>query len=179
MTQFNSMQAVKRKFFALRNGIIADTIRKAGANYKIIFGLNMPQLIEIAESIGHNPQLADDLWNNKSTRESMLLAPMLMDPVTLSRETASLWATQAPTTEVSDILCHRLLRHTPYALELAKELASHPDPAVRYTAIRLLFNLLPTSKNIARDICQKEIDRQSNQTKAIATRLLDELDFFE
>ena len=35
----NEMQIVKRHFFAMRNGIIADTLRRAGSPYHIIFGL--------------------------------------------------------------------------------------------------------------------------------------------
>ena len=77
MTQFNDMQSVKRQFFAYRNGIIADTMRKAGSPFKIIFGLNIPQIKQIASEIGKNKALAAKLWNNTTTRESMLLAPMI------------------------------------------------------------------------------------------------------
>ena len=30
MPEYNRMQIIKRRFFAMRNGIIADTLRKAG-----------------------------------------------------------------------------------------------------------------------------------------------------
>ena len=38
------IRQIKSDFFSLRNGEIADTLRKAGSPYKIIFGLQMPQL---------------------------------------------------------------------------------------------------------------------------------------
>ena len=88
-TSFNEMQTVKRHFFAMRNGIIADTLRRAGSPFKIIFGLNLPQLMDIAESTPHSAELATRLWNNSSTRESMLLAPMIYPRDKFDADTAT------------------------------------------------------------------------------------------
>ncbi|MDE7154269.1 MAG: DNA alkylation repair protein [Muribaculaceae bacterium] len=177
MTTFNAMQAVKRQFFALRNGVIADHIRRSDNSYKIIFGLNLPQLNEIAASTGYDEQLADALWDNRSTRESMMLAPMLIDPKRMSREKAEMWITQVPNREVADILCHKLLRHTPYALELAKQMCDNDNSLVRYTVIRLLFNLLPASATVAKEMCAREVKGGDPVTTSIARQLLEELEF--
>ncbi len=77
MPEYNRMQIIKRRFFAMRNGIIADTLRKAGLEYKIIFGLNLPQITEIAAEQPHEADLAEELWADRRTRESLMLAPML------------------------------------------------------------------------------------------------------
>ena len=53
MSEFNQIQLIKRRFFAMRNGIVADTIRKAGFDYRMIFGLNLPQLKDIAAELPH------------------------------------------------------------------------------------------------------------------------------
>ena len=111
--KYNPMQTVKREFFAMRNGIISDTYRKAGTVFKIVFGLNLPQLVEIAGRTPHSRELAEALWANTTTRESMLLAPMLIDPETFSEEDARRWIASVCSYEVADILCHRLLRKTP------------------------------------------------------------------
>ena len=58
MAEYNRMQIIKRRFFAMRNGIIADTLRKAGLDYRMIFGLNLPQVVEIAGEQPHEPALA-------------------------------------------------------------------------------------------------------------------------
>ena len=60
-TSFNDMQTVKRAFFAMRNGVIADTLRRAGSPFKIIFGLNLPQISEIAARTPHTAGLAERL----------------------------------------------------------------------------------------------------------------------
>ena len=53
---FNTMQTLKRRFFAMRNGLLADQMRRAGSNFRIIFGLNIIQLNEIAADYGSQPR---------------------------------------------------------------------------------------------------------------------------
>lgn len=140
---YNPMQTVKRHFFALRNGVIADTLRKAGSPFKIIFGLNLPQIVDIAAETGTSPELAEALWANGTTRESMLLAPMIVDKNNFSEADARRWIAAVPAPEVADILCHRLLRHMPYAWSLAESLLEAPaNDTERYTGLRLLFNIV-------------------------------------
>lgn len=141
-TGYSPMQTVKRRFFAMRNGVICDVLRKAGSPFRIIFGLNLPQIVEIAAQTGRDAELGRALWANTTTRESMLLAPMLMTPETFSQDEALRWIDSIPCAEVADILCHRLLRHTPYAALLATSLATSLRPMDRYVACRLMFNLL-------------------------------------
>ena len=45
---FNMMQAVKRRFFAMRNGALAEQMKSGGADYKINFGLLLAQVADIA-----------------------------------------------------------------------------------------------------------------------------------
>ena len=39
---FNLMQSVKRRFYAMRNGMLAAQMRQGGVDYRINFGLNIP-----------------------------------------------------------------------------------------------------------------------------------------
>lgn len=152
-SQYNPMQKVKRHFFAMRNGVIADTMRTAGAPFKIIFGLNLPQIVEIASNIGPSKDLAKDLWHNTTTRESMLLAPMLVPHDDFSKVEAREWIKDIPYPEVADILCHRLLRHMPYAVDLAEELVQPANEDMeRYTGVRLAFNIYMKNADAARRI---------------------------
>lgn len=140
-SKYNPMQAVKRHFFALRNGVIADVLRSAGSPYRVIFGLNLPQIVEVATAAGPSRELAEALWANDTTRESMLAAPMIMPRDEFDIADARRWISTVPDREAADILCHRLLRHMPYAVGLADEL-SHAEGITLYTAIRLAVNLV-------------------------------------
>jgi len=101
-TTFNIQQQIKRRFFAMRNGIVADTLRKGGAGYKIVFGLNLPQIVEISNEFPHDPALAEMLWHNDSTRESLLLAPMLYPAELMDMATAMEWAGDVKEIEVPE-----------------------------------------------------------------------------
>ncbi len=116
--EFNEMQTVKRQFFALRNGIVADTLRHAGLPHRIIFGLSVVDLKAIARGIGVNDGLSALLRDNVSTRE------MLSE--VMSREEA-------------DILCNALLRRCPCSAAAAARLEASADatPLQRYAVMRM------------------------------------------
>jgi hypothetical protein len=100
---------IKQQFMALRNGIIGDTYRRAGINcYDVIFGLNVPQLGEIARSITPSNQLADALWADKKVRESRLLSAWLWEKESVSPELIERLLGEAQTNEERNILTWRL-----------------------------------------------------------------------
>lgn len=138
-----TLKDIKQQFFAYRNGALADTLRKAGMPYGIIFGLNIPQLAAIArqarESAGGEPvaALADELWADRNVRESRLLACYLFDADSLPGQQTLQMMADVQTREEADILAFRLLRYLPYAAQLAVEA---PDTYVREALRRNLAN---------------------------------------
>ncbi len=177
MNEFNPLQTIKRRFFAMRNGVIADTLRRAGSPFKIIFGLNLPQLVEIAAETGFNMELAKLLWSNTTTRESMLLAPMLIDPDNLPQDKALEMIDSVPAVEVADVLCHRLLRHADYAYPMACCLATSPNPMSRYCSMRILWHFLNSHADEIYDMACREIECADSLTLAPARQIKDEIDF--
>lgn len=172
--KYSPMQTVKRRFFAMRNGVIADTLRKAGSPFRIIFGLNLPQIVDIAAGTGTDAALAEELWHNSTTRESMLLAPMIADRSAFTRADALRWVADIPAQEVADILCHRLLRHLPFAWDLAEELCDSDSPFAAYTSLRLAFNLVGSDPARAAAIAARFPDRLLARTLAEEARFLAE-----
>lgn len=65
-----TIKEIRQQFYTFRNGIIADTLRKAGDPHRIIFGLNLPQITDIARLIGLDASLARELWADTSCREA-------------------------------------------------------------------------------------------------------------
>lgn len=177
MAEYNEMQTVKRRLFAMRNGIVADTLRRTMPEYKMVFGLNLPQIAEIAAEFGPSRPLAEELWADRRTRESLLLAPMLFPREEMDREMAGKMMREVLTPEVADILCHRLLRHLPYARELAMEMVTSPVDLERYTAFRLLFNLIPDGAGEIRPFAEAEFASGCPLTRSLTRSLIDEIDF--
>lgn len=179
MSEFNQIQLIKRRFFAMRNGIVADTIRKAGFDYRMIFGLNLPQLKDIAAELPHTVELAREMWADKRTRESMLLAPMLYPANELSREEVIQWVREVPVTEIADVVCHSLLRKHPEAWEIAMEFVSSDVDMERYMAFRLLFNLLYSRPKDIKPFAEAEYAANSPLTRSICHAMLEEIEFLE
>lgn len=175
---FGKMQNIKRRFFALRNGDIATVLRKSGSPYRIIFGLQLPQIVEVASATGTDAEMAEILWANDSTRESRLMAPMVADRTEFSPADAKRWIASLMSVEETDILCHRLLRHLSFASELVEEFAADGnDDMRRYLALRLARNLVYTRPELARKVAGEELARNADMTKRLAAETLDEADF--
>lgn len=116
-----------------RNGIVADTLRKAGYPQGVIFGLNLPQLAEISNRLKglHSPaelaELATALWSDKNVREARLLAAYLLDTdLPISGINAICSDVQTP--EEADLLAFRWLRHSPHASTVATLWKSMTEP---------------------------------------------------
>lgn len=154
MGEYNSRQLIKRRFYAMRNGLLADQLRRAGSPYKIIFGLNVPQLKEIAAEFAGDAGLLEFLRGDVRCRESRLIAPMLADVSGLTAADAAAWLASAESLEEADILSHSLLRRHPQAARIAVTVLSAtlcagakatPLDLKRYGALRLLGHLPASS----------------------------------
>lgn len=135
------MKEIKHQFMAYRNGIVSDTLRKAGMPYDVIFGLQLPQLSAIARNYGKDATLADALWADSKVRESRILACYIFPAETMTEERALGLAESVLTHEEADILCFRLLRYLPFADRLALTLAAADGPLARYCGEALRRNL--------------------------------------
>lgn len=174
---YNNIQLIKRDFFAMRNGVIADALRKAGAPYAIIFGLTLPQLADIASAIGENREIAETLHQNTTTRESLMLAPMIYPRGEMDYATAYQWLAGAQTAEVADVICHRLVRHLDFAAALASDLAQSPASMSRYAALRLYINIISKHTDAALEAARKELGLGDPMTLSLARQIIDEAEF--
>lgn len=178
MTQFNDIQLIKRRIYAMRNGIVAEALRTAGSPYRLIMGVNLPQLVEIAQSTGSDAQLARTLWRDTHTRESMLIAPMLFPVNEMTFDEASQWLETSVGTEATDILCHRLLRKLPFAYQLALKYADSDNPLWHYASLRILWHFIASHPADIKTIAERELKADNPLTRKLALQTLDEIEFY-
>ena len=147
------IREIRKEFFAFRNGIIADKLRKAGDPHSMIMGCLLVDVVAIAqrtrEAIDDDEKLASiaqELWNDTNSRECRLAAPMLYPVQLMSESLAKEWCETVETVEIADNLCHKLLRQLPNANNLFKQLIGDERLLIKYTGYRLMLNLLLLGK---------------------------------
>lgn len=169
---------IRQEFFVYRNGLLADTLRNAGDIHKMIFGLNLSQITDIAKRFDANENVATELWNSRNSRECRLIAPMIFPIEKLSKDTAIQWITDTENYEVADNLCHKLLRYADFASEICSMFIDGTDMQ-RYIAMRLAINLLAIGKTIdtdtMRQLATNEINNKTSNTP-LAINLIEEID---
>ncbi len=119
------IKKAKRLFMTYRNGIVADSLRKAGMPYSIIFGLQLPQVRQIARQFEDEVtdrkvlrELAGDLWADAGIRESRMLALALYPAELLTLEEAVKMMNDLQTREEADLLPFLLLKKTTFIPEI-------------------------------------------------------------
>lgn len=170
---------IRKEFFAYRNGIIADKLRKAGDPHPVIMGCLLVDVISITgrlrQDINDDEQLqalAQELWNDTNSRECRLAAPMLYPAPLMTIETALDWCHSVENTEVADNLCHKLLRHLAMADDLFRKLIAHQSALVKYTGYRLLLNLMLGGRVLATPSLKSIVEAEATHAQAPLTALL-------
>ncbi len=178
-TNNNLGREIRKEFFAFRNGIIADKLRKAGDPHTMIMGCLLVDVMGIAsrmrEAINNDDELrtlACDLWNDTNSRECRLAAPMLYPADLMSLEEAMEWCSSVETVEIADNLCHKLLRNLPDADTLFRKLIAQEQTLVKYTGYRLLLNLLLIGKVQASPALKAIVENEAAQAQPPLTSLL-------
>lgn len=167
-----TVKVLKQRLFAMRNGIVADALRKSWCPHKIIFGLNLPQLTEIAAEFEQSQELADHLFADQALRESVLIAPMLYPHEQLTLERARQLCYGVQWHEDADLLCFKLLKKTDFAEDLADELCKQKDSLLRYTGLRLWLNIV--ARDPARALLAAQAESENDAPLSMLASMLAE-----
>ena len=144
------IKSIKNDFRLGMNGIISTSMRNRGMDYKIIFGLSLPQLRTLAEKYSPNQEVAIRLWN-ENIRESKLLATMIFPYSEMSMEIAKEWIEDIKYSEVADIASMYLFSKLPYAEQLCLEYVNSENEDHLYFAFRLFIRLLINKSEISQE----------------------------
>lgn len=123
------------------NGIVATSMREKGMDYRMNFGVTVPELRKIAAEYEPDARLADELWR-RDVREFKILATLLYPVHAFFKETAIGWAYDIPNQEIREQLCMNLLQKTPFADELVQEWIGQDNESIRTTGYWLFARLV-------------------------------------
>ena len=102
----------------MMNGPVSQSLREKGLNYRVIYGVEWPRLIEIAREEGKDHELAQALWK-EDIRECRLLAGLIQPVETFYPEIADIWVESMHFPEEAHYTVHSLFQYLPYASEKA------------------------------------------------------------
>lgn len=148
----DKLKSVKKWYRLRMNGVASQSMRDKGLNYKIAWGISLPDLAAYAKEHGKDRELAQELWK-ENIRESKILATMMMPPADMSDELADLWVTEIPNQEIAEISAMNLFRHIAGAKELALKWLSSDKDMVQICGYHTIARLLTSGTTLdERDI---------------------------
>lgn len=129
------------------NGVISTSMRQKGMNYKLIFGVPIPEVKHIATAHEPDAELARALWK-EDVREMKILATLLFPAGSMTQEEALVWMREIPYPEIAEQCCNNLFPTVEQPDQLAlKFLADKKSPFGRMCGFLLWAQLF--KKNLA------------------------------
>ena len=108
-----TIKDIKKQFRLFMNGVISQSMREKGLDYKLNFGIEVPRIKEIAAKYEKDHDLAQALWK-ENIRECKILAGMLQPVETFYPEIADIWIEDMRYPEIAELTCMNLFQHLPY-----------------------------------------------------------------
>ena len=173
-TSFNE---IKQQFMLMKNGIVSDAMKSAGLPHRIVWGLNMPQLRDIALRYDRSRELFDALWRDTATRESVVIAPMFLPYADMAADEAVSLIDEAVTLEAIDSLTFNALRHRDDVWDIIGRLDGSEALNRRYALMRLLARVMRHDLPRAKAVASREASLHDPSTFTAASNILSDIDF--
>ena len=130
------------------NGVISTSMREKGVNYKLNFGVPLPEIKQIAATHESGSELACALWK-EDIREFKILASLLQPVDEFSSKQAEQWIKEIPYLEIAEQCSKNLFCKLPYVNEFLPGLLSNvADEYARSVAFLILVELFREGKAI-------------------------------
>lgn len=113
-----TVREIKRSFRPLMNGVASQSMRQKGVDYKINWGVSLPDLQKMAQQYGKNLELAVALWQ-ENIRECKILATLIMPPGEMDDALAEKWMGEINSQDLAEMASFNLFQHLRHAAELS------------------------------------------------------------
>ena len=141
------LRDIRKQLRLAMNGVISTSMRQKGMNYKLIFGVPIPEIKHIAAAHEPDAELARALWK-EDVREMKILATLLFPAGSMTQEEALAWMREIPYPEIAEQCCNNLFPTVEQPDQLAlKFLADKKSPFGRMCGFLLWAQLF--KKNLA------------------------------
>lgn len=123
------------------NGVVSQSMREKGLDYKLNFGIEVPRIKEIAAKFEKNHEVAQALWK-ENIRECKIMAGLLQPIETFYPEIADIWVEDMHYPEIAELTCMNLFQHLPYASEKVFQWMADEGEYYQFCGYMLMARLL-------------------------------------
>ncbi len=115
---------------AAQNRQVSDMLRNAGMKYKVIYGLSMADLRNIASRFYPDRELADDLWE-RDIRETKIISLLVDDPERVTKEQVINRAEEFDNIELAEQASGYFFPKLPFATDIVETLCQSNNEITR------------------------------------------------
>lgn len=160
-----TVRQIKQSFRLLMNGVASRSMREKGVDYKINWGVSLPDLQQLASKYEKNYELAVALWK-EDIRECKILATLLMPADQMPPEVVDIWMEQTNSQEMVEMAAFNLFQHLEYAPVLAYQWMAASDELRQMAGFLVLARLFsqgqePDERGINEFLDQASVALQS------------------
>jgi hypothetical protein len=130
------------------NGVASAGMRAQGIDYKLNFGVALPQVKEMALLYTKDAALAERLWK-EDVRELKIMATLLQPYEAFTREQAERWVADIRYVEIAEQYCINLLQYLSFADALAAGWILREDDWVQVMGFLLYARLFSAGYRLA------------------------------
>lgn len=123
------------------NGMVSQSMREKGMEYKLNFGIEYPRIKEIAAGYEPDHELAQALWK-ENIRECKILAGLLQPADTFYPEIADIWIEGMDYPELAEYTVMNLFQRLPYASEVVFRWMADEREMFQFCGFLLMARLL-------------------------------------
>lgn len=134
------LKEIKRSFRLKMDGAASRSMREKGLDYKLNWGVGLPELKAMAKEYGKDYDLTIALWK-EDIRECKILATLMMPPERMLPEVVDIWMEQTPSQEIAEWAAVNLYQHLDYAPMLAFKWISSDKELPQICGYQLLARL--------------------------------------
>lgn len=109
----DELKEIRTQLRLAMNGVISTSMREKGINYRLNFGVPLPEIKQIAATHEPGSELAAALWK-EDIREFKILASMLQPADDFPLKQAHQWVKEIPYLEIAEQCSHNLFCKLPY-----------------------------------------------------------------
>lgn len=161
------LKQVRTRLRLSMNGVVSASMREKGIDYKLNFGVSIPQLKIIAKDFPRDSSLAENLWQQE-VREMKILATLLQPAEDFTEEQAEQWAAEVPNQEIVELYTMNLLQHLSFAGKLAGRWILQEEGFMQVLGFTLYARLLMKGEQVtpedSRELLRKAREMQESDS---------------